>query len=61
MPDSSALIYYTPSERSATGTLSLIAALGGPPRRLAEAISGGDVGHDGRRIAFFASRATRSR
>ena len=35
MPDSSALIYYTPSERSATGTLSQIAALGGPPRRLA--------------------------
>jgi Tol biopolymer transport system component len=53
MPDSSALIYYTPSERSSTGTISQIAALGGPPRRLAHALSSGDVSHDGKRLAFF--------
>jgi Tol biopolymer transport system component len=53
MPDSSALIYYTPSDRSSTGTISQIAALGGPPRRLAHALSSGDVSRDGKRLAFF--------
>jgi Tol biopolymer transport system component len=53
MPDSSALIYYTPSERSSTGAISQIAALGGPPRRLVHALSGGDVSHDGKRLAYF--------
>src|SRR5262249_9583545 len=53
MPDSSALIYYTPSERSPTGAISQIAALGGAPRRLTQALSSGDVSHDGKRLAFF--------
>ena len=56
MPDSSALIYYTPSERSPTGAISQIAALGGTPRRLTQALGSGDVSHDGKRLAFFTTR-----
>ena len=39
------------------GALWEIAALGGPPRRVAPALGGGDVSHDGRRIALFQSSA----
>ena len=54
-PDSSTLIYYTPSERPGQGTIWEISALGGPPRRVASAMGGGDISHDGQRIALFQS------
>jgi Tol biopolymer transport system component len=55
-PDSSTLVYYTPSANPAQlGAVWEVAALGGPPRRVASALTGGDVSHDGRRIAFFQS------
>ncbi len=57
-PDSSTLIYYTPSADPAErGALWEIAALGGPPRRIASTIAGGDISHDGRRIALFQASA----
>jgi serine/threonine protein kinase/Tol biopolymer transport system component len=57
-PDSSTLVYYTPSANAAEqGALWEVAALGGPPRRVAAALGGGDVSHDGRRIALFQSSA----
>jgi Tol biopolymer transport system component len=53
-PDSSALIYYIPSTRYAEeGTIWEISALGGWPRKVTSAINGGDISHDGRRIALF--------
>ena len=53
-PDSSSLIYYVPSDTAGEhGTIWEIAALGGPPRRIAAALGGGDISHDGRRIAMF--------
>jgi Tol biopolymer transport system component len=53
-PDSSAIVYYAPAEvPGGQGTLSEISALGGTPRRIGPALSGGDVSHDGRRVAVF--------
>ncbi|MDP8979806.1 MAG: hypothetical protein M3O35_04355 [Acidobacteriota bacterium] len=53
-PDSSSLIYYTPSPSPGEqGTIWEIPALGGPPRRIAAALGGGDCSHDGRHIALF--------
>jgi serine/threonine protein kinase len=53
-PDSSSLIYYTPSDDpGGEGTLWEVSALGGLPRPIIGAISGGDISHDGRRIAFL--------
>jgi Tol biopolymer transport system component len=53
-PDSSTLIYYAlPVTLGGDGTLWEISALGGSPRRLGSAVSGGDVSHDGRRVAVF--------
>ena len=53
-PDSSALIYFSSSARpDEQGTIWEISALGGSPRRIASASSGGDISHDGRRIAAF--------
>ena len=40
----------TPGEH---GTIWEIASLGGEPRRLAPALSGGDLSHDGKRVALF--------
>jgi serine/threonine protein kinase len=53
-PDSSTLIYYAPSE-SGQGTIREISALGGPSRHVASAMGGGDISHDGQRIALFQS------
>ena len=54
--DAGTLLYYSPSAAPAEhGALWEIAALGGPPRRVAPALGGGDVSHDGRRIALFQS------
>jgi eukaryotic-like serine/threonine-protein kinase len=52
--DSAAVIYYTPPpEGDAQGTLWEVSALGGAPHRLVSAMSGADVSHDGKRLAFF--------
>lgn len=52
--DSATLIYFTPPSRGAEeGTLWEIPALGGPPRRLTASVSGADISHDGKRLAFF--------
>ncbi len=59
-PDSSSLIYYAPSALPGEhGTIWEVAALGGEPRRVAGALSGGDISHDGRRIALFRFEDTR--
>ena len=51
--DSTAVVYFTPAPtESEPGTLWEIPALGGSPRRLMLAASGGDVSHDGRLAAF---------
>jgi Tol biopolymer transport system component len=53
-PDSSTIIYYTPPATAGEqGALWEVSALGSAPRRIAEALNGGDVSHDGRRIATF--------
>jgi serine/threonine protein kinase len=57
-PDASTLLYHSPSaSRAEQGALWEVAALGGPPRRVASALGSGDMSHDGRRIAFFQSSA----
>ena len=51
--DASAIVYFTPpTKEGEDGTLSAIPALGGPPRRLATASTGADVGKDGRLVTF---------
>jgi Tol biopolymer transport system component len=53
VPDSSAVVYYTPPDvADELGTLWEISALGGPPRPIVSATGGADVGRDGR-LAFF--------
>jgi len=53
-PDSSSLIYFSPSQAPGEqGTIGEISALGGPARLLTSAMDGGDVSHDGRRVASF--------
>jgi eukaryotic-like serine/threonine-protein kinase len=53
-PDSSSLIYFLPDPSPVEpGTIWEISALGGTGRRIASALSAGDVSHDGRRIATF--------
>ena len=52
--DSAAIIYFTPpAVGSAQGALWEVSALGGDPRQLVPSISGADVSHDGKRLAFF--------
>ena len=56
-PDSSSLIYFSPNPSlGEPGTLWEVSALGGMGRRIASAVSAGDVSHDGRRIAAFQLR-----
>ena len=51
-PDSSTLIYFRPAAAGSDGgTIWEIGALGGWPRRIAPAISGGDISHDGLHLA----------
>jgi Tol biopolymer transport system component len=53
-PDSSSFIYFVPSrEPGEAGTIWEISALGGEPRRVTSALGGGDISHDGSRLAFF--------
>ncbi|HEY7185293.1 MAG TPA: LpqB family beta-propeller domain-containing protein [Vicinamibacterales bacterium] len=53
-PDSSALIYYVPPDSPGDeGALWEVSALGGLPRPITSALGGGDISHDGRRIALL--------
>jgi serine/threonine protein kinase len=53
-PDSSTLIFHRPSETpGGEGTLWEVSALGGLPRPIVGALSGGDISHDGSRIALL--------
>ncbi|MBZ5646593.1 MAG: serine/threonine-protein kinase [Acidobacteriia bacterium] len=54
-PDSGSVIYFSPSEEPEPqgGAIYDIPALGGSPRRLATSFTGGDISHDGKRIAYF--------
>jgi serine/threonine protein kinase len=55
-PDSSSLIYYTPPDNPGDeGALWEVSALGGLPRPIIGSMSGGDISHDGRRIAVLRS------
>ena len=59
-PDSSSIIYFSPGpNRDGLGTIWEIGTLGGPPRRVTAALSGGDVSHDGKRIAVVQSTGGR--
>jgi Tol biopolymer transport system component/DNA-binding winged helix-turn-helix (wHTH) protein len=52
--DSASIVYYTSTqEGQAQGMLWEISALGGTPRQLAKSLSGADVSHDGKNLAFF--------
>lgn len=54
-PDSGSLIYFSPAEdrQAEGGTIYEIPALGGSSRRLAGSLSGGDISHDGKQIAYL--------
>ncbi len=53
-PDSSSIVYFSPAADSdASGALWEVSALGGAPRRIAGSLTGADVSHDGKRLAFF--------
>jgi TolB protein len=53
-PDSSTLVYYSPpAQGEDQGTLCELSALGGTPRRVGRSVSGADVSHDGKKLAFF--------
>lgn len=52
-PDSTSVLYFSPSESNSEGTIWEISALGGSPRKIASSIGGVDLSHDGKEIAFF--------
>lgn len=53
-PDSASIIYFAPARDSdVQGDIYEIPALGGSPRKLATGSTGGDISHDGKRIAYF--------
>jgi len=55
-PDSSSLIYFSPSqEPDGEGKIWQVSALGGTARPLVSSMSGGDLSHDGKHIAYFHS------
>ncbi len=59
--DSAAIVYFTANAGGAgEGTLWEVPALGGPPRRIVTATSGGDLSHDGKRLAVFQLDAGRT-
>ena len=52
--NSSRLIFFAQSAMSRdAGSLCEVSAFGGTPRRMTPALGGGDVSHDGQRLAFF--------
>jgi Tol biopolymer transport system component len=53
-PDSASIIYFSPAdEPDVEGAIYEIPALGGGPRRLVSSFTGGDISHDGTRLAYF--------
>jgi serine/threonine protein kinase len=59
-PDSSSLIYYTPPDTPGEeGALWEVSALGGLPRPIMGALGGGDISHNGRRIALVGAHQGR--
>src|SRR4029077_14275149 len=55
-PDSSSLIYFSPSqEPDGEGKVWQIPALGGTARPLVSSLGGADLSHDGKHIAYFHS------
>jgi hypothetical protein len=55
-PDSSSLVYFSPSqEPDGEGKIWQISALGGTPRPLVSSLGGADLSHDGKHIAYFHS------
>jgi Tol biopolymer transport system component len=55
-PDSSSLIYFSPSqEPDGEGKIWQVSALGGTARPLVSSLGGADVSHDGKHIAYFHS------
>jgi Tol biopolymer transport system component len=55
-PDSSSLIYFSPSEEpDGEGKVWQIPALGGTARPLVNSLGGADLSHDGKHIAYFHS------
>jgi serine/threonine protein kinase/Tol biopolymer transport system component len=53
-PDSSGIVFFSPSTRADTsGSLWEVSALGGSARRIGASLGGADVSRDGRRLAFF--------
>ncbi len=55
-PDSSALIFFSPSqEPDGEGKIWQIPALGGTARPLVDSLGGADLSHDGKHIAYFHS------
>jgi Tol biopolymer transport system component len=55
-PDSSSLIYFSPSrEPDGEGKIWQISALGGTARPLVSSLGGADLSHDGKHIAYFHS------
>jgi serine/threonine protein kinase len=55
-PDSSSLIYFSPSEEpDGEGKVWQIPALGGTARPLVSSLGGADLSHDGKHIAYFHS------
>src|SRR3981081_2813727 len=55
-PDSSSLIYFSPSqEPDGEGKIWQISALGGTARPLVSSLGGADLSHDGKHLAYFHS------
>ncbi len=55
-PDSSSLIYFSPSqEPDGEGKIRQISALGGTAQPLVNSLGGADLSHDGKHIAYFHS------
>jgi Tol biopolymer transport system component len=51
-------VYFSPpAEGERLGTVWEVPALGGAPRRIANAIGGADISHDSTRVAFFRAEA----
>ena len=59
-PDSNSVVYFAPAvESTDSGALWEVSALGGTPRRIASAMGGADISHDGTKLTFFRFEAGR--
>ena len=60
-PDSASVIYFLASrEPGVPGSIWEVPSLGGAPRLLAQALSPGDISHDGKRLAFTRAGETKA-